>query len=131
MARNFLSNVVLKAADVSHETKIKGVVLHRSVGFPEDIRVEPEVEGLVISDESPQMVVEVGVNRNDVGLELGLESDAAGLEIELGIFLQTKGDLVVGELGRGDGVELDVGGAEELSVELDAVVGGIVVVEQT
>lgn len=77
------------------------------------------------------MVIKVCVNRKKIGLEFGLESNSVGLQIELGILLQSECDLVVGQLRSSVGIELDVSQAQELSVELNAVVSSVVVVEQT
>lgn len=45
--------------------------------------------------------------------------------------MQSESDLVVGELRSRVGIELNVGPSQELSVELDAVVGGIIIIEQS
>ncbi len=45
--------------------------------------------------------------------------------------MQSTGHYLIAELGSGVSVELYAGVAKELSIELDPVVSGVVIVEQT
>ena len=106
------------------------IIPQRSIGFPEQIRVEPNIANLILSSKTLQVIVEIGVKGNQTGLKLDLETDVPSLEVQLGVLVESDADLVVGKLGTGEGVELDAGLAVELPVELQAVVGGEVVVEE-
>ena len=115
---------------MSKETQMNVVVLQGARSLPDEVRVEPGVVGVSISDEALEVVIEIGLDGNQAGLELGLEADAASLEVELSVLVKTEGEFVVGKLGAGVSVELHVGLADELSVELPSVIGGVVVIEK-
>lgn len=100
-------------------------------GLEEEVRVVPHGDlAAVLGDVEPVEQAEVGVEGNEVGLELGLETEAEAVAVDLGVVVEVVLDLVVLDFGVGKGVEPDGRLAGELGVEADLVVGVEVVVEQ-
>lgn len=100
-------------------------------GLEEQVRVVPHGDlGAVLGDVDPVEQAEVGVQGDEVRLELGLETEAEAGAVDLGVIVKVVLDLVVLDLGVGKGVEADGRLAGELGVEADLVIGVEVVVEQ-
>ena len=74
------------------------VDLQRSSGFPNKIGVEPGIVNVALLVACLQVLSEVGVDRDQAGLELSLNTDVLHFEIQLDVFLESVGDLVVDDL---------------------------------
>lgn len=100
-------------------------------GLQEDVRVVPDGHlRAVLGHVQPVEVAEVGVQGDDVGLELGLEAEPEAGAVDLGVVVEVVLHLVVLDAGVGQGVEADGRPAQELGVDAELVVGGEVVVEE-
>lgn len=117
------------AVDVSQETKVQLVVGQSTVGFPKQIRIIPNIADLVIFSGLSEMVSEISVKRDQVGLELGLNSDIADLKVQLSVFFESKGRFIVDEGRSCISIELSINSGLEFTIKLDAIVGGEVIVE--
>ena len=120
-----------RVIDVRQKPKVQIVVLQCAGGFPKGVRVEPKIINVSAVIESFEVVVEISLERNQIRFKFGLQSNIRGFQVHLRVLLEPKGDLVVGQPGGGVSVEFNVGSAGELSVELQTVVGGEVLVEKT
>lgn len=100
-------------------------------GLEEEIGVVPEgVLGAVLVGDHAVEGAEVGVQGDEVGLELRLEVQAERLAVDLGVVVQVVLHLLVLDARVGQRVEADRRPAQELRVDPELVVGREVVVEE-
>lgn len=113
-------------------TEVERVEAELARGLKEQVWVVPHGDfGAVLGDVQAVEQAEVGVEGDEVGLELGLETKAEAGAVNLGVVVEVVLDLVVLDFGVGQGVEPDGRLAGELGVKADLVVGVKVVVEQS
>jgi hypothetical protein len=72
---------------IGKETDMEVIVSQSSVSVPKKVRVEPNVAGFATLRPALEVVVEVGVDGDQVGLELCLDTNTSDLEIKLGVFI--------------------------------------------
>lgn len=100
-------------------------------GLEEEVRVVPHRDlGAVLGDVDAVEQAEVGVQADEVRLELGLEAEAEAGAVDLGVVDEGVLQLLVLDLGVGHRVEADGRLAQELGVEAELVVGVEVVFEE-
>lgn len=110
----------------------EGVQSQLPGGLQVDVGVVPHGDLLAVLGHVDAVEgAEVGVERDDVGLELGLEAEPEAVAVDLGVVVEVVLHLVVLDAGVGQGVEADGRLAQELGVDAELVVGGEVVVEES
>jgi len=117
------------AVDVSQETKVQLVVGQSAVRFPKQIRIIPNIADLAIFSGLAEMMPEISVKRDQVGLELGLNSNIVDLKVKLSVLFESKGRFIVSEGRSCISIELSINSGLEFTIKLDAIVGGEVIVE--
>ena len=96
----------------------------------QSVRVEPQVDVVFSAGEVEEVLAEVGLKGNPVGLQLGLQTVAFDLEVQLSILFETNTKLIVFNTGGRTDVQLDGRRAAELAVELNLVIGRVVILEK-
>lgn len=133
LIRNWLGHVVAKpVVKVEEISEPEAVEAELAGGLEEEVRVVPEGDfGAVLGDVETVEGAEVGVEGDEVRLELGLEPEAEAGAVDLGVVVEVVLHLVILDAGVGQGVEADGRLAGEAGVESDLVVGVEVVVEES
>lgn len=133
MMRNWLGNVVAEpVVKVEEISEPEAVEAEFAGGLEVEVRVVPEGDlGAVLGDVEAVEGAQVGVEGDEVRLELGLEAEPEAGAVDLGIVVEVVLHLVVLDPGVGQSVEPDSRLAGKPGVEADLVVGVEVVVEET
>lgn len=116
---------------MDHVAEPEGVEAQFAGGLEVQVRVVPEGVGLaVLAVVAAVELAEVGVERDEAGLELELEVEAETVAVDLGVVVEVVLHLVVLDAGVGERVEADGRPAVKAGVEADLIVRVEVVVEE-
>lgn len=123
-----VSEPVVQVEDV---TDVKAVEAEFPAELEEEVWVVPKRDlRAVLADVESVEHAQVGLQGDHVGFEFGLETETKAGAVDLSVVVEVVLHFVVLDFCVRNCVEFDDRLAGELSVELDLVIGGVVVVEE-